>query len=116
MKPYSLFIALTICSGCYASSTVKTPSHNNRVDDCNDVYQRVLGLTFDQQVDPQHEYGGDKREYGIHLLNEQFVESGARQKFYKFCINKMSEEQIACVKTVTTVEGMDTCNQLIPKG
>ena len=112
MKPYAFIIALVFCSGCHASSAIKPPI-DNRVDECNALYQRVLSITFDKEVDSAHEYSGDKRAYGIHLLDEQFKTSGVSSKFYIFCINKMTQAQIACAKTVATVDSIDTCNQFV---
>jgi hypothetical protein len=113
MKPYALLIALFACSGCHSSSAMKHPSIESRINDCNAIYERVLKLTFDQKVDLMHEYSGDKRAYGIHLLDEQFKTSGVSSRFFLFCMNKMTEEQIVCAKTVTTVEGINTCTHLV---
>lgn len=81
-------------------------------DDCEMVYERVLAISLVQNLDPDHTLSKDEQEAGVRLLDEEYRSKGKTASFFAYCGGHLNSDQVSCMKTTDSFEGMAMCDKL----
>lgn len=110
MKQYHLPVVLALAFlGCAKNQSAvvapKSPPATTR--DCDQLYEHNLALVIINQLDPDHQYDRYENQAAIELIDLSFQESGAKDRFYAYCLHKMTRDQALCgVSSHSTQEVM----------
>lgn len=104
MRYLIIFLSL-VPLACARSHNAEPPTRAS-ARECEILYAHNLAMVVDTQVDPDHLYNKSERLIAIHLLDQTLQERGSTQRFYLFCTNRMTSQQVACaMQSHTAVEG-----------
>lgn len=103
---------LLVLVGCAKATPAKTPIAGASMDDCTQVYGRMLAISLVQNLDPDHSFSKAETEAGIRLLDKQYQEQGTTQKFFGYCRNKLNTEQVSCMLGANSFEDMSLCDKM----
>ena len=120
MHGKSIVILAALSFGCGGSqSQHKYPPPTNNIEaqkatqkDCDEVYQRVVEL----QAKNIANYPTEKEKQVLRwLVDKQYTESGAKDRFMATCLSSMSVMETNCDKSVQTLDDMNNCTKFLPK-
>jgi hypothetical protein len=82
------------------------------LQDCNLVYHRILNIQA-QELDPKNNYSQPEKEAAISLLDQHFKETKAKEKFFGYCLSRLSANQTYCMRGANNMFGMSICEVLV---
>lgn len=101
-------LGLLACAG-KPSAAAKSPAHAS-VGDCNQVYRHILTLKEDEiTTDENRHYTAEQHQWGVHLLDQEYLNNGTTGAFFQFCLAKMTPDQIRCSLRSDTLVGINAC-------
>jgi hypothetical protein len=100
--PIVLALAFLGCAKTQHAVVPKSPPATTR--DCDQLYQHNLALVIINQLDPDHTYDRFENQAAIELTDLSLQESGAKDRFYLYCLRQMSKEQVLCGISSTSFE------------
>jgi hypothetical protein len=106
-------LALPLLFSLFACGTTKVPlakipTHASP-DECDGLYQHILGMSADTTIDVAHTMSKAKREAGITLIHQEMQNNGTTAKFFAYCINRMTSGQVNCALQSDTLSDMSVC-------
>jgi hypothetical protein len=98
MKQYLPIILVLSFLGCarHPSNAAIYKPLKASIKDCDRLYAHSIALTIATQFDPDHEYDALHLKVATELIDQEFRDNGTTGRFYSFCSNKMTKEQVAC--------------------
>lgn len=109
-----LFASLISIVGC---ASIPTPLQAKHIDtatphDCLKVYDHLVSLTVDRDVDTEHTFNATQRWAANVLTDRAFIDSGVAAGFFTACNNKLTTAQADCMLASTTTD-VSLCVKLV---
>lgn len=97
------------CSKSVPPKAAEAPIHGASVEDCAHVYERVIGITLTEQLEPGQLFSKEAVETGAALVDQHFSETGKKQHFFAYCTTQLNTQQTDCMVSATSLDGMSVC-------
>ncbi|MDE1833836.1 MAG: hypothetical protein KGH64_00700 [Candidatus Micrarchaeota archaeon] len=105
-----------VFSACLLARASKSPIPGwvgNTVSDCDKLWLHNLQLAIVN--DDDSDYLIKNREVSMQVLDKQLRDSGLKNRFYSFCVHRMSSERLECSLNAKTLEAENFC-AILDKG
>lgn len=106
---YAVFVLVLSFLGCASKAPPPKAPEHVQLSDCLDVYTHVLSISLRHNVENSASFSEDQRRAALMILHQNYMQTGATQKFFGHCINHLNVNQTFCMVNAASLEGMDSC-------
>lgn len=103
---------LMACTHQQMQASHKSPERATS-DDCKNVYQYILTMVVNDQVDTERTMSPREHEGAEWALDQQWMMEGIKEKFLSACQAGMTTAQVECALHVSHVDDLHTCMALL---
>jgi hypothetical protein len=114
---FSLFLSATILvAGCAKTATppkaAVVDNHVANIDDCQQVYNRMLVIALATEVDPDHTFSDAENIEALKSIDQHYTQRGNKAEWFRTCVGHANPQQIACMSNAEDLEAMGLCAKL----
>jgi hypothetical protein len=113
MRSAMIGLVALVLVGCGKPAATKPNPSLATEQYCGFIYQHIITLTIVDTIDPALSFSDKDREGAEWLLDQQWKESGLKDRFFRSCVGRMTTEQVECALETVHVRDINTCVKLI---
>jgi hypothetical protein len=106
MKYLYLLSLLSMLACCKTNTKVSAPSN---ADECVALYNHILELEVDEPLIGVATLSPVGRREAIRLLDGEMFQRGTTDRFYQYCISKMTSAQVQCALQAINIDSINAC-------
>lgn len=116
MKLSLLLMAAILVAGCAKAATppkaAVADNHVATVDDCQQVYSRMLVIALATEVDPEHKFSDAENIEALKSIDQHYTQRGNRDEWFRACVGHANPQQIQCMSNAEDLDSMGLCAKL----
>jgi hypothetical protein len=106
--------ALLLVACSHTTHPTVAPAHVTRasVEDCKRVYDHLLDVTLNNEVDPNHTIAAAQRYLALEDIDVIYRMRGNTETFFNACVGIANPEQIECMSQAEDLDKVSLCAHL----